>query len=869
MSTLNTLLSKIVQRTSGSSDLDTSTGRTAFAAAVSSDLSSVISQLNQVHYELVRNISSTVTLDGVDKGLSGNVIFSHIDATKANGTVYWDSVNARPKTLKETIDSLLSEISRLENEIARTFEVDPYDDSGLVSDIGVNSNDIDQLRKDAFGTNYTLSGTGAAKHSYSLAQALDAIGAFFGGFPGAGPSGYPASYPALTLEIDQTDVTGLSTTLTAIRTFTGMDDATDSTPDYSAYNTPVHVADGESLEEAVSNVDAAVGANDTEIAELQEAFNHQGTFIFNPGGDLSGSHNNVYETWATLVSDHNAYKVSNPFVVTTVLFVGDYTVNGNTNNLGSLTLEGVVVKSFHPEKTTYFLQHDSIGAANNVRFENLKIEFLTESIGTPFVGGDSLHFKDCEIEILTSGGGTDEPFILATAAPPISTLGIVFENCTLGPTAIPATSSLVSASPTSNTVKVILKDQTVLDDPRAIVGTDAGGGVLSVVYEMGCTLSHQTSFTGDLNRELVGASGDFIFAPGQETKNNKFSDWGDLWEVATSYEGTPTIYVDDSAGAAAIPAGTWNGLSTVRLWGLKPFSSVPFGHGADADLTELTANAGNVLFDLLHLKNLSITSDAIDKRFTALSNPSSIEVDNCILSATVGAEALIQGSTEALNIKVRSSALIGRIFKTTGVISAICSEHTTAGSNPTVFETSSNGWFTLDDSSNIPAQTTIPADTTWRLTHSNRIQTAVRTSDVTETGRAIALDNQLFVEVKPLVQALSPSYYKVRFVLRAEGNTATSNLGVRVGGTATIDAGESRGSLAFSPTALYSSAAVTETGATATITRDLGDKLRKFLIYEYVVLITGEGTLGLEWSSSATQTVTLRQGSYLEVVRLY
>ena len=113
---LSTALQSLVQRTAGSSGkLSTTSERQAFSLAVKNDLSNIVGQLNTVYKVLVNELVSEVGLDALDKGLVGNVILAHKDATSSSSSVYWNSTKSRPNTLKESTDYIISELSRIEN----------------------------------------------------------------------------------------------------------------------------------------------------------------------------------------------------------------------------------------------------------------------------------------------------------------------------------------------------------------------------------------------------------------------------------------------------------------------------------------------------------------------------------------------------------------------------------------------------------------------------------------------------------------------------------------------------------------------------------------------------------------------------------
>lgn len=268
---LNKVVKKIVQRTStNTGKLRTDDERAAFSNNVRADLASIFDQLNTVYYPLVSVLMSEQTLNALDYGLSGNVIKTHITADAASADAYWDAALARGRTIKETIDVLLSEVSRLENLISELSDASQFDDTAIWAELDEQNLDLVQLAKDTMGPNYTLDGDGNANLTYSVAQAVDAIGAFFSGWPGTGNT-YSTTFPSLTLSVllsqiiidttlPQSTITGLTTDLATIRAFVGMDSSSDSSPDYSAHGAIVNILDGDSLEEAIQKLDAAIEA---------------------------------------------------------------------------------------------------------------------------------------------------------------------------------------------------------------------------------------------------------------------------------------------------------------------------------------------------------------------------------------------------------------------------------------------------------------------------------------------------------------------------------------------------------------------------------------------------------------------------------
>jgi|14_taG_2_1085336.scaffolds.fasta_scaffold00703_18 hypothetical protein len=265
-------LQSLVQRSgTNTGRMRTEAERASFSANVRKDLASIVYQLNVVYYELVKTLSSEVGANALDLGLAGNTVFTHVTATEADAEAYYSADQARARTIKETIDVLLSEIARLENELQAALDSDDYDDAELRGLIQGNSLDLLQLARDSMGPNYTLDGDGEPDLTYSLSQAIDAIGAFFSGFPGTGNS-YSASYPTMSLTVllsqvtidttlPQSTITGLAADLGYIRTFIGMDTSGPETPTYTDWSANVFITNGWSLERAIAELDTQLGAH--------------------------------------------------------------------------------------------------------------------------------------------------------------------------------------------------------------------------------------------------------------------------------------------------------------------------------------------------------------------------------------------------------------------------------------------------------------------------------------------------------------------------------------------------------------------------------------------------------------------------------
>jgi hypothetical protein len=291
MPNLDENLENVNQRTGSSGgNLSTVEDRRRFQTNVRIDIASIMNQMNVVYKPLLEALSKEVGIDALDLGLSGNVIFTHIGATAADATAYWDSQLNRTRTVKETVDVLLSEIGRIENLVS---SIEPAGVAAPVAEtdrITNNELNLRQLRKDSMGPAYSFDNDGLPDLTHPLSQHIDALGAFFSGFPGTGNAGFTTSYPALSLNILLSDITidttlaqstidDLPTDLSSIRAFIGMDTVGPETPTYSAHGPVVIVSDGDTLEEAIQKLDEFVDSNDLEI------WDKTGSVVSNTGPD--------------------------------------------------------------------------------------------------------------------------------------------------------------------------------------------------------------------------------------------------------------------------------------------------------------------------------------------------------------------------------------------------------------------------------------------------------------------------------------------------------------------------------------------------------------------------------------------------------
>jgi len=278
----NVLRTLVQASGSNTGKLRTDADRASFQVNTKSDFAALFHQHNALIYPLLVALRSGPEMDdALALGLEGRTVTTFGAATSSAATCYWDPTNERPRSIKETIDCLIAELARIENIFSLETSIGDYDDSALVSAIAcLNLNDT-QLSKDILGPNYTLDCDGNNDLPYSLARHIhEFMTQLVNGYPGAGLTFTgEAAYPSLSLTVLLSQVT-IDTTLpptvidstsggpntlvddlSAIRTFIGMDDAADSTPDYSAHGAIATVSDGDSLELAIQKLDQAISGS--------------------------------------------------------------------------------------------------------------------------------------------------------------------------------------------------------------------------------------------------------------------------------------------------------------------------------------------------------------------------------------------------------------------------------------------------------------------------------------------------------------------------------------------------------------------------------------------------------------------------------
>lgn len=268
----NKLLNTVVQSTGANTSLlVTASDRASFQINVKADIARLVAQHNLVLYPILSSLRSGPTYDDVvEYGIEGRTVTTFGAATSGSAPCYWNATLKAPASIKETIDYLITEISRLENFIAAFKATTAYDDSSILGTIYCLQFNDNQIVLDTFGSDYSLDCDGTTDLSYPLARHIYEIGTqLINGFPSMGLS-FTGTYPALSFDVllsqitidttlPNTVITGLPVNLAAIAAFTGMDNLNDFTPDYSPYGGPLNwIADGMPLEEAIASLDQSL-----------------------------------------------------------------------------------------------------------------------------------------------------------------------------------------------------------------------------------------------------------------------------------------------------------------------------------------------------------------------------------------------------------------------------------------------------------------------------------------------------------------------------------------------------------------------------------------------------------------------------------
>jgi hypothetical protein len=305
MSNVSDIASTLVQR-SGMTVAWTSTASlNRFQNAIQTDIAGLIGQINTVYYPL---ISSLVTdnVDVFDLGLSGNTLYSDVEATTGSGRYLYSADLNRKLSIKESIDALGTAIDSVAATTLATATTDWPGDTFLESldafqsSIDTQQANLVQLKVDTFGSEYSLNGDGIGILSYPLSQYVDALGVFFSGFPVTGNT-YTSTFPTLTFSVPissltfdvtiaQSSITDLSTDLGSIRSFVGMATVSE-TPTYSDHGDITYVSDGQSLEEAIQVLDEQISSVVSDLLVTKNAFTDTSYYTLTTDGAAVTSSN--------------------------------------------------------------------------------------------------------------------------------------------------------------------------------------------------------------------------------------------------------------------------------------------------------------------------------------------------------------------------------------------------------------------------------------------------------------------------------------------------------------------------------------------------------------------------------------------------
>jgi hypothetical protein len=122
---LSSVLDQVRQRT-GTQDLFTRVGITAFQSAVRTDLGNISSQWNTALKPLLDAIAEPSGVDALVKGLAGNTLWSNVDATAGSNSVFYSTALSRKLTIKESLEVLATQISSITKQGIAALSLVPY-----------------------------------------------------------------------------------------------------------------------------------------------------------------------------------------------------------------------------------------------------------------------------------------------------------------------------------------------------------------------------------------------------------------------------------------------------------------------------------------------------------------------------------------------------------------------------------------------------------------------------------------------------------------------------------------------------------------------------------------------------------------------
>lgn len=183
MGNLKQIASTLIQRSaSNANTLTTNSERLIFSSSVKADIASIINQINNVYYPLVIKLMNNNELNALDYGLSGNIILTDVNASAGSATVYWDEGRNRGRTVKESLDVVLTELVRLEGLIDKIGDIAEYDDSELLtvldlikSFIGFSDQNLTTTYSNYGSVAYLTDGISLEESLWTLDSALNSL----------------------------------------------------------------------------------------------------------------------------------------------------------------------------------------------------------------------------------------------------------------------------------------------------------------------------------------------------------------------------------------------------------------------------------------------------------------------------------------------------------------------------------------------------------------------------------------------------------------------------------------------------------------------------------------------------------------------
>jgi hypothetical protein len=344
---------------------------------ITKDLGGLSTQWNQSLTPMTSSLPDgtvDVTVDAFKFGLSGSHMYVDAQAT-ARLPKYFNVVKDRPNTIKEQMDGIYAELANISLNVSSV----EANTSGLTDEqkarIGINIFDnlqtssptsldgltsrnnlnIQQLGHDLYGDDYALNNDGNPILTNPLKEMVGALLAIHNG-----------SWSG-DVNVDHQSIDN-----TAIRTFIGQDDATDSTPTYSSTNV---VTQSASLETAIGELDAAMGAIGVNLDTIYE------------GGSTS-----AHQTMTILDADGGA------------IIVAGRIDTGNTQAAALKVEFGTNTGS--KELTKRYANNETVFGTYNPQHEHLEIK--TNNLTDMFYGYQTTAGDEADLATPSKGFGIGE-----------------------------------------------------------------------------------------------------------------------------------------------------------------------------------------------------------------------------------------------------------------------------------------------------------------------------------------------------------------------------------------------------------------------------------------------------------------------------